>query len=212
MVEILINLLVKRVSLEAQLPKEKYMALFGKNATLLQKIFGSFLLIVIVLCFIAMFTEILVDNSVIIFIFWLACSFSVVIIVFVLKSLSNQDSQIRKNVDAQGQSIILTAVAVIIGVPVLTVFAFSKGVPAVLHMATSQRGEMIVTVSKKPYSYSSKRCQGSVYLKNYTYFMNDKVSGLKQDHWLSIKPGDQIRLTGEKSMFGFSTEKYRILK
>ena len=188
------------------------MAIFGKNSTLLQKIFGSFLIIDIVLCFIAMFTEILVDNSVIQFMFWLGCFLSVVIIVLVLKSLSNQDSQIRKNIDAQGQSIAFTAVAVIIGIPMLTVFAFSKGVPTVLHMATSQQGEMIVTVSKKPFSYSRKRCQGGVNLKNYTYFMNDEVCGLKRTHWGTVRPGDRIRLTGEKSMFGFSTEKYKILK
>jgi hypothetical protein len=115
----------------------------------------------------------------------------------------------RKILEERNKNIALTTLAFIIAIPLFTKLTLEQGIPNFLHLLTKEPAQITVFIDKK---VSLKRCRNGVQLNGYEYFANGRVCGLRKDILDILKPGDQLKLIGEKSLFGFTPTTYEYEK
>ena len=99
-----------------------------------------------------------------------------------------------------------TAVAFLVGVPLIFHVAFTKGVPSVYHFVWSEPGSIVVTVDDTSVSCGGRYNIGlskGVSLIEYSYFMCDTVCDVPRPLWEKLKKGDRLLLAGTRSRVGF---------
>jgi hypothetical protein len=154
-----------------------------------------------------LFQQIIVNEK--LFIYDWTTKLSIVLTIWAVVALHKPNSIMKKRLEEKNKNIVLTTIAFIIAVPVLTKLTFEQSIPNFLHFLTKEPAQITVTIDKK---VSLKRCRNGVQLKGYEYIQNGRVFGLRKDILDIVTTGDQLKLIGEKSPFGFTTTAYRYEK
>jgi|GEM_PF-3267172 len=110
-----------------------------------------------------------------------------------------------------------SALAFMMAVSWKSIVVVAKGAPSLRHYVVSSPSEKIVTISTKSsrFGRSSRRnrCRGRVRVAEYSrYFLYNNICIQDRLLWLSLNPGDQIKLIGRESFIGFSYSDYKNLK
>lgn len=185
--------------------------LFSESATPKQKALICFIVTILSLSITGMVSDTLVNEKIGVPLAWLSIITSIILIAYLQILLCIKSSSFRKNIEAQGKALWRTRLPLIIIIPIFIYPSIFKAVPATAHLFSSTSGNIEVTVSKRGSSYSSKTCNGGVYLQEYSLFMNTQICGIHKEHWNKLSSGDQLRLYGQKSPFGFTFERYQVL-
>lgn len=185
--------------------------LFKEDATRNEKLLGSSLYLAIGFMLIGMFSRILVPEEIFIIFICIGGIYSLIILSIIYYYLSIKNSQLRKKMESSFKRLWYVVLLFLCVVPTLSYLSFAKGIPATLHFISSNDGEITVTVRKTTANYMSRHCDGGVYIKEYKYFLNNEICGIKRGDWDTLKPGNKIRLIGKKSLFGFTFDKYQKL-
>jgi hypothetical protein len=185
--------------------------LFKEDATKNEKLLASSLYLAFGFMLIGMFSRTLVPEEILIIFGCIGGIYSLIILSIIYYYLSIKNSQLRKNMESSFKRLWYVVFLFLFVVPMLSYISFAIGIPATLHFISSNDGEITVTVRKTTANYMGKHCVGGVYIKEYKYFLNDQICGIKRGDWDSLKPGNKIRLIGKKSLFGFTFEKYQKL-
>lgn len=95
------------------------------------------------------------------------------------------------------------------GIP-LIIYMFSaivleKTIPSLLHIMISKPGKLIVSIDKKTHK-TRRNCHNGFKLKNYNNLLNGELCYLDNKMWSTLKPGDRLILSGNKSIFGFTVK------
>ena len=169
--------------------------------------------IIIVLMFASIKKNILVNNDIMLLFLWCGIAYASIILLIIIYSLFKNNSQLRKNWESVFNRIWVILFACIVIMPFISIISFSIGIPATLHFITAKDSEITVTVRKKHHTFlgGSNHCDGGVRLKEYKYFINDKICNITEFDWDRLEVGNKILLIGKKSPFGFTIEKYKKL-
>lgn len=95
-------------------------------------------------------------------------------------------------------------------VPLMTLPFCMYGLPLVLHKVASNEARVVVTVSHASFPFKRKRCSGKVYIEEYRLNGEQRVCGIQEEQWSALASGDKIILFGDKSIFGFTYERYKV--
>lgn len=178
--------------------------LFKENATLGQKIQIIFFLMVLITALFGIFSNMLVNESILIYEY--SNYIALVTVLIFLISLFKPNSTLKKRLEEQKKSIVLSTIIMICFIPLITKLTCERGIPIILHTFTKKPSEMKVVVSKQE---SSKHCRKGVELFGYERLGNGKVCGLGDKFLSFAKSGTKFTLIGEESIFGFTTDRYR---
>lgn len=183
---------------------------FERGATAKQKAWTLFLYAMLGSMLWGMFSDIIVNEDILIPLAWLAAGISVLGVGYSLYALFKAESRLREVARAQRRKTWLMGLGLVIGIPILCFGFLVKGLPTVLHYALARDGEQIVVVDHLAANYSSRVCNGGVFIQGPHSFLNDEICGIQEKDWRGLKPGAIIRLMGEESVFGFTYDRYQI--
>lgn len=184
--------------------------IFRDGARLGEKIVIISLLVSSIFTIYSFITSALINNDLFIKLVIGSLIYSLIIIGMYLRVFFKKDSGLSQSIRDNGKNPLTVIIALVFVMPLLHVPAISKGIPAAIHHIVAKEAEQIVTVKKSAGSYSSKYCDGGVYVKEYDYFFNNEICGLARDDWKSLEKGSRILLIGEKSSLGFSYDRYSV--
>ncbi len=174
-----------------------------------QKIVTIIVFVLLGMSFIGIFSNMLITEKIIIYLTWVAAVFSIIMVVTALyyyfKYTHFSDSTKNKST----LHIVLSTVTVL---PSFAFLGLVQGLPPVLHYFTSTNASITVTVKSIPSSHYSKYCKGAVYIKEYSYFFNDKLCNINTKLWSTLSPGDKIFLVGQISPYSFTYDHYKANK
>jgi hypothetical protein len=111
------------------------------------------------------------------------------------------------NEDATPIKIFGKALAGLMGLGVLALYAVFGGVPILAHYLTSHPGRLMVTVTAKESQYQRSACSPRLKIKEFTFFQNDHLCPSARA-FSQIGVGARLRLEGRVSPFGISVDKY----
>jgi hypothetical protein len=184
------------------------------SSTLL--ITNSILFLIIALSITGIWSNILIPNEMYIDLFWWSIVVSLILFVIWLYVSIFLDCYAKRNADKFFKKSNRQKYTLIfgmgIGIPILVAPAITRGVPSIPHLFLGQHTEHTVTVSAKRGGYYGKTCSGGVELKEYSYLFNNKICGLKKSDWQSINVGGKLILIGNYSSYGFTTDRYRLVR
>ena len=168
-----------------------------------QMLLGAILFTVFTLSIIGIFTHrILVHEHIMAKLLWVTMAYSIAILLLNFVYGVWQDTEFKRRLIAGGKKPWEMFLVMLLVIPIMSYFAFNKGLPACVHALTSKPSNMVVTV--KDMLRSGRFCSDAVFLEEYSYFMNSRICGVSKAVWRELKPGDRIRLTGEVSFVGFT--------
>ncbi|WP_299803200.1 hypothetical protein [uncultured Shewanella sp.] len=185
--------------------------IFAPKTTKTQKVLGYFFMLLLALMMIAVFSNTLVNDVLYERLSLFAATLSLLLLIALFWGLKQKNSWIRVNLDNQPRSPIKVILSVTIGIPILLHFALAKGLPVLLHSFTADKAVVIATIDDKRFGYYSRTCDGGLYLGGYRFWGNDYICGIKKEDWDSYQSGDKLALYGDKSLFGFTYQKYTLL-
>lgn len=166
--------------------------------------FLSIMILWTVLLIGTLFQQIIVNEK--LFIYDWTTKLSIVLTIWAVVALHKPNSIMKKRLEEKNKNIALITISFIIAVPLLTKLTVEQSIPNFLHFLTKEPAQITVTIDKK---VSLKRCRNGVDLRGFEYFGNGRVCGLRKDILDLVKAGDQLKLIGEKSLFGFTTTRYQ---
>ncbi|ABV88143.1 hypothetical protein [Shewanella pealeana] len=185
--------------------------IFAPKTTRTQKVLGYFFMLLLALMMIAVFSNTLVNDEIYEPLSLFAAVLSVVLLVAMFWGLKQKNSWLRVNLDNQPRSPVKVILSVTIGIPILLHFSLAKGLPVLLHILLADKAIMIATIDDKRFGYYSRTCDGGLYLGGYSFWGNDYICGIKKEDWDSYQSGDKLALYGDKSILGFTYQKYTLL-
>ncbi|HKI62648.1 MAG TPA: hypothetical protein VKA31_10175 [Mariprofundaceae bacterium] len=172
----------------------------------------SLILIILSLDILGFFSSFLVNENIIQYFIWGGLGVSAIIVALIALNLMKEGSSYSERMRSQGKSPLFGVLAMVVMVPVMTTTASFKGLPVVLSYITSVEGIGLVTVKSKPAGYHHRSCSGKVYVKEYSFFLNNRICGVLEGDWRRLKNGDKIILVGKKSIFGMNYTHYKKIK
>ncbi|MGS0682363.1 hypothetical protein ACVBIL_14510 [Shewanella sp. 125m-7] len=185
--------------------------IFAPKTTKLQKLLGYIFMLLLALMLVAVFSNTLVNDEVYEQLSLVAAVLSVLLLVAMFWGLKQKNSWLRVNLDNQPRSPVKIILSVTIGIPILLHFSLAKGLPVLLHILLADKAIMIATIDDKHFGFYSRSCDGGLYLRGYRFWGNDYICGISKQDWDSYQSGDKLALYGDKSLMGFTYQKYTLL-
>lgn len=136
--------------------------------------------------------------------------FSCVLVIISYVAYFKKGSQWRQNLKEK-QSIWVTVLVIPLVLFLIPYMSFTIGLPALLHQFVSNDGFSIYRVEYKYSHYDIRGCSGGVRVNN-GGLMNIEVCDMPYNIWHGIKSGDDLLLSGQKSIFGLSYNKVLHMK
>ena len=185
--------------------------IFSKDATLLQKITAGLFLAVLGITAYGIYVEILVDYRLFKIFLNIGVGSSAVLMLFAMASLLKAEGRLAKNLERQKQSKVTFFFVILISIPLFSVMFFVEGAPAIIHKLTAEPGELVVQVKRREGLHTEFESDACVKLHGYSNIFNNQICGLHSEDWDAVRPGDKIRLLGQRSFVAFSYEQYQLL-
>ncbi|ABZ77481.1 hypothetical protein Shal_2932 [Shewanella halifaxensis HAW-EB4] len=185
--------------------------IFAPKNTKLQKLLAYIFMLLLALMLVAVFSSTLVDDEIYEQISLFSAVLSVVLLVGMFWGLKQKNSWLRAHLDNQPRHPLKVILSMVIGLPLLLHFSLAKGLPVLLHTLLAEKAVIVATIDDKRFGYYSRTCDGGLYLGGYRFWGNDYICGIKKEDWDSYQSGDKLALYGDKSILGFTYQKYTLL-
>ena len=159
--------------------------------------------------FVGLHLNVLIDESLVTILRYTAVIISITLYYIALKNRERLKETYKK---AQRKfSPWFVVISLFIAIPVISELVIAKALPSLLHYIVTSPSSLVVTVNAKGRAFdSSKYCHGKVEVKEYQYnFSINKICLNDKALWSSLKSGDKLTLTGDKSFIGFSYSEFK---
>ncbi|GIU38114.1 hypothetical protein L2719_07225 [Shewanella schlegeliana] len=182
--------------------------IFAPKTTRTQKVLAYISMLLLALMLVAVFSNTLVNDEVYEQLSLFAAVLSLLLLIAMFWSLKQKHSWLRIKLDNPPRSPIKVILSVTIAIPILLHFSLAKGLPVVIHTLLADKAVVVATIDDKRFGYYSRTCDGGLYLQGYRFWGNDYICGISKQDWDSYQSGDKLVLYGDKSLMGFTYQKY----
>ena len=139
---------------------------------------------------------------------WISGWVATTVVVLVLTSLPYIKGEVKIPFEGGRLKKIGMSLAAVLGLSLISAFAFFSGFPIVLHHLTAKDGELAVTVVSKDDTYDKRACRPRLIVQEFTWFASDHVCP-GEEAYKQIEVGSRITLSGKVSKYGIEASRIR---